>query len=95
MAIAVYFNPNGMTLKAFEEIHRRLDEAGQANNPHRLHHSCFGEDGQLMVFDVWDSPESFEAFGAVLMPILADVGVDAGEPAVMPVQKLLQTKADQ
>jgi hypothetical protein len=29
MAIAVYFHPEGMTLKQFEEIHRRLDEAGE------------------------------------------------------------------
>lgn len=94
MAIAVYFQTN-MTLKAFEEIHRRLDDVGQANNPHRIHHSCFGEDGALMVYDVWDSPENTEAFGAVLMPILADVGVDPGEPSVMPLHKLLQAKADQ
>jgi hypothetical protein len=31
-----------------------------------------------MVYDVWDSPESFRAFGEVLMPILADLGVDPG-----------------
>ena len=91
MAVAAYFHPKGMTLEQIEEIHRRLDEAGDGGNPHRLHHSCFGPDGNLMVYDIWDSPESFEAFGAVLMPILAEVGVDPGEPAVMPVHKLLQT----
>jgi hypothetical protein len=46
-----------------------------------------------MVYDIWDSPENFEAFGKVLMPILAEVGVDPGEPAVMPVHKLLQTSS--
>lgn len=90
MAIAVYFHPKSMTLAQFEEVHRRLDELGQATNPHRLHHSCFGVDGELMVYDIWDSPESFEAFGQVLMPILADVGVDPGDPAVMPVQLIRQ-----
>lgn len=79
-----------MTLAKFEEIHRRLEEAGHANDPHRLHHSCFGEDGELMVYDVWDSAESFDAFGAVLMPILPEVGVDPGELSVMPLHKLLQ-----
>ena len=95
MAISVYFEPKGMTLEQFNDIHRRLDEAGDGHNPHRLHHSCFGEDGHLMVYDIWDSPESFQAFGAVLMPILAEVGVDAGQPMVMPCQKLIQTTADQ
>ena len=91
MAIAVYMHPKGMTLAQFNEIHRRLDVSGNGVNPHRLHHSCFGEDGELMVYDIWDSPESFRAFGAVLMPILAEVGVDMGEPAVMPLHQVIQT----
>jgi hypothetical protein len=91
MAIAAYFHPKGMTLAQFEEIHRRLDDAGEAGNTHRLHHSCFGTDGDLMVYDVWDSPESFEAFGKVLMPNLAEVGVDPGEPAIMPIHRFVQS----
>jgi hypothetical protein len=94
MAIGVYFNTK-MTLEQYFEVHRRLDAGGDGNNPHRLHHSCFGPDGELMVFDVWDSPESFQAFGAVLMPILGELGVEAGEPAIMPIHKLLQAAADE
>ena len=80
MAIAAYFHPKNMTLKQFSGIHQRLEEAGAEPNPHRLHHSCFGGDGDLMVYDIWDSPESFQTFGEVLMPILAEMGVDPGEP---------------
>ena len=72
MAIAVYFHPKGMTLEDFEETHRRLDDVGAGSPPGRIHHSCFGEDGELMVYDVWESPEQFEAFGEILMPILAE-----------------------
>ena len=90
MAIAVYFHPKDLTMAKFEEAHARLLAAGAADPPGRIHHSCFGEDGSLMVYDVWDSPESFEAFGPTLMPILAEVGIDAGEPAVMPIQRLEQ-----
>jgi hypothetical protein len=90
VAIAAYFHTKDMTLEQYEEVHRRLDAAGEGGNPHRLHHSCFGEDGSLMVYDIWDSPETFEAFGAVLMPILAEMGVDPGEPAIMPVHKIIQ-----
>ena len=92
MAIAVYFHPKGMSLEEFEEIHRRLDEGG-GHGAGRLHHSCFGEDRDLMVYDIWESPEAFAAFGAVLQPILAEVGVDAGEPAIMPVHKLIQVSS--
>ena len=95
MAIAVYFHPNKMTLEQFHETHRRLDAAGAAEPKGRIHHSCFGEDGDLMVYDIWESPQTFEAFGATLMPILAEVGVDAGDPAIMPIHRLTQSDASQ
>jgi hypothetical protein len=91
MAIAIYFHPKGLTLEQFEEAHRRLAAAGQEQPEGQIHHSCFGEDGNLMVYDIWESPEAFEAFGATLMPILAEVGVDVGEPQVMPLHRVDQT----
>jgi hypothetical protein len=45
-----------------------------------------------MVFEVWDKQESFDAFGAALMPILGEVGIDPGQPAVMPVHRINQTQ---
>lgn len=48
-----------------------------------MRNGSFGPPEALMVFDIWDSPEAFEAFGVTLMPILAEVGVDPGEPMVM------------
>ena len=91
--IAVYFHPKGMTLEQFAETHRRLDTAGAARPKGRIHHSCFGEDGDLMVYDVWDSTATFEAFGQTLMPILAEIGIDPGDPAVMPIHRLTQTQS--
>ncbi len=93
MTIAAYFHPKGMNLEQFKEIHRRLDEGGHGDQPHRLHHSCFGPEDELMVYDVWDSQEAFDAFGAVLNPILGDVGVEMGDVHVMPLHKLQQTAA--
>jgi hypothetical protein len=91
MPVAVYFNPKGMTLDQFEETHRRLEAAGLEPASERLHHSCFGEEGNLMVFDIWTSVESFQAFGEKLMPILAEIGIDPGQPAIMPLYKLIQS----
>ena len=90
MAIAVYFHPKGMTLDQFNEVHRLLKQSGHDNPSGRIHHSCFGEDGDLMVYDIWESPAAFEAFGAVLMPLVAEVALDVGEPAVMPIHQLEQ-----
>jgi hypothetical protein len=93
MAVAVYFHPKNMTLKQFDEIDRRLDESGQGGPPDgALHLSCFGEDGDLMVYNIWESPEAYEAFSKVLMPILNDVGVEV-EPVLMPLHRLNQGPA--
>lgn len=90
MAIAVYFHPKGMTVAQMNEVHSRLGEAGVWPAPGALHHSCFGEDGDLMVYDIWESPELFEEFGGKLMPILAEMGIDPGEPSVMAVHRFEQ-----
>jgi hypothetical protein len=93
MAIAVYFHPKGLTLAQVEETHRRLAAAGAAEPDGRIHHSCFGDDGDLMVYDVWESAEKFESFGATLMPILGELGIDPGEPSIMAVHRLDQSQA--
>ena len=90
MAIAVYFHPKGMSLADFNETHRRLAEAGADEPEGRIHHSCFGEDGDLMVYDIWESAEACQAFGQTLMPILNEIGIDAGEPGIMSVHRIQQ-----
>lgn len=56
----------------------------------RLHHIPLETGGQIQVFDVWDSEESFQASGATLMPILAEAGVDPGHPQVSPVHNMIE-----
>lgn len=90
MAIAVHFHPKEMTLDQFNEVHRLLTESGKDDPSAMIHHSCIGEDGDLMVYDIRESPEAFQAFAEVLMPIIAKVGFDVGEPAIMPIHKLEQ-----
>ena len=96
MAIAAYFHPKGMTYDQYAEIHRRLEAAGWGlrDQKGRLHHSCFGEDGDLMVYDVWESPETFENFGKALMPILAESGIEVPPPDVMEIKFLDQTSVE-
>jgi hypothetical protein len=42
------------------------------------------------VFDVWDSQESFEAFGPTLLPIMGALGADPGQPNVSPVRNIIK-----
>ena len=90
MPIAIYFHPEAMSAAQYDEIIQRLEAAGQGKPKGRSHHSTFGPDDHLMVYDVWDSQEDFDAFGQTLMPILAELGVDAGQPDVMPVRNIIQ-----
>jgi hypothetical protein len=90
MAIAAYFHPEQMTAAQYDEVIKRLEAVGSFPAPGLLHHSSFGDPEHLMVFDVWDSQESFDKFGQTLMPILSEMGLDAGQPMVMPVHNLLR-----
>ncbi len=90
MSIAIYFHPEAMSAAQYDAVMEKLTAAGQAAPKGRSHHSTFGPDDHLMVYDVWDSQEAFDAFGQTLMPILAEVGIDVGQPEVMPVHNIVQ-----
>jgi len=85
MAIGVYFNPPSMNEEQYRAIRRLEEERGAGSLRGRLYHVCFGKDSNLQVFDVWDSQESFDAFGQVLMPVLSEIGLDPGTPMIEPV----------
>ncbi len=90
MSIGVYHHPQGMTKAQYDDVLGKLEAAGAGSPAGRTHHACFGPPGALMVFDIWDSAEQFEAFGETLMPILAEVGIQGGPPAVMPVENVIE-----
>ena len=90
MAIGIYFSPASMNVQQYDETLKRLEEAGQASPRGRLYHTSFGPPDHLMVFDIWDSQENFDAFGRTLLPILAEIGIDPGQPDIMPVHKIIQ-----
>ena len=90
MAIALYFNPPaGMTSEQYEGILRDLEAAGQGSPDGRTYHACFGEPGQLQVFDVWDSMEQFERFGETLMPLIEKHGLGGTEPMIAEVRNVI------
>lgn len=90
MAIGLYFHPGNMTAARYDDIIKRLEAAGAGSPKGRVHHSAFGPADNLMVYDVWTSQEEFDAFGETLMPIMQELGVDPGQPDVMPVHNLIQ-----
>ena len=84
MALTISFSPKSMTTAQYDEIIGRLAAAGAGAPSGRLFHTCFGPPNQVRVVDVWASQAQFDKFGAVLMPLLKDMGVDPGVPDIQP-----------
>jgi hypothetical protein len=80
MSVLVRFAPSNATTELYDESIRRLRDAGEFPPDGMEYHVCFLSDGSVRVSEIWDSMEQFQAFGDRLMPILADIGVDAGRP---------------
>lgn len=89
MAIGLYFAPPAMTSEKYDECIKLLRKAGAGNPPGRSYHASFGPKDKLMVFDVWTSQAAFDRFGKTLMPIMQGLGVDPGQPAIMPMHKVI------
>ena len=80
MSMLVRFSPESLTADKYDEIKRRLNEAGHWPPDGLEYHVCFGTEGQLKVSEVWASNGQFEAFGAHLGPILEEVGLTQTNP---------------
>jgi hypothetical protein len=90
MALGFYFTPSSFTTARYDDALKRLEAAGAGAPAGRLYHCAMEVDGLIQVFDVWDSQESFEAFGATLVPIMTEVGADPGKPMVSPVHNIIK-----
>ena len=79
--IGVYFPKSAMT----DEQYKTIDDEVTAGSPPaglKLH-TCFREGDGLAMYDVWESQEAFEAFGAKLMPIVQRMGVEMSPPQIV------------
>lgn len=87
MTILVRYFPANLSTEQYDEVLRRLGEAGIFPDAAMDLHISYGEEGSLRVSEIWDSPQDMQAFGEKLMPILADVGVQmAAEPEVIEIR---------
>lgn len=89
MSIGIYFAPASMSSSQYDDVIARLAAAGAGAPAGRSYHCAMAMGPNLHVFDVWDSMESFEAFGAVLMPILGEVGIDPGKPEIAELHNII------
>lgn len=90
MSLVIRFAPPSLTAEQYDEVVRRLDEAGVFPADGLDYELCFGTGDNLKVSQVWDSRDQMEAFGERLRPILDEVGIDPGEPEVLEVHNIIR-----
>ena len=90
MSILARFTPTSVTAQKYDETIRRMEDGGDWPPDGLEYHVCFGSDDNIRVSEIWDSQEQFDAFGERLMPILADMGIEPGEPELLEVHNIIR-----
>jgi quinol monooxygenase YgiN len=60
MTVAVHISPQHMTKADYERTIAQLEASGMGEPEGRLFHAAYGDD-EVQMFEVWESPEHFEA----------------------------------
>lgn len=89
MALGIYFDVKGMSPEKFAAVHEQLTAIGQDAPAGRTFHAGFRVGDEIKVFDVWESEQAFGAFGEHLMPILAGLDIDPGQPQISEIELML------
>jgi len=86
MTIGIFLEILNLDAGKYRAINERLCDLDDP--PGRTFHAAFHVGDQLQVFDVWESQAAFDAFGTVLMPLLAEYGVDPGQPRIGAIERI-------
>lgn len=92
MSIVARFSPINLTKDKYDEVVRRLEQAGQWPNPQGLDlHVLFGSEGDLRVSEIWDSQESLQAFMEKVSPIMDEIGIElSAEPEILEAHNIIK-----
>ncbi len=90
MSVLIRFAPASLTAEQYDKSIRRLKQSGDFPPDGLEYHVCFGLEGTLRVSEIWDSREQLQAFGERLMPLLAEVGIDPGEPELTEIHNIIK-----
>ena len=78
--IGVYINWPTLTTDQYHSIAAKIQEEGISEAGLKVH-TCFKESGDaLAIFDVWESEEAFNPFGAQLAALVERLGLPAATP---------------
>jgi hypothetical protein len=90
VSVLIRFVPNSLTKEQYDAVVGRLTAEGVLPSEGLDYEVCYGSGDKMRVSQVWDTQEHLDAFGARLMPILAEMGIDPGQPEVVPVHNIIK-----
>lgn len=83
MSLVVRFPLSNVTKEQYDAVRAALVESGEWPPDGCLLHSCFGDEQNIRVSEVWESQEQLDAFGEKLGPRLQAAGIElAGPPEI-------------
>jgi hypothetical protein len=89
MALGFYITGTGFTVDRYDTTLAQLEEAGAGAPAGRVSHVALQSNGEIQVFDIWESQAAFDAFGETLIPILTAAGIELNEPMVAEVHNTI------
>jgi hypothetical protein len=90
VALGIYIVHEGFTPEKYSSTVKQLEAAGAGAPKGRIYHCALESNGEIQVFDIWESQEDFDAFGLSLVPILTELGVGLKEPMVASVHNIIE-----
>jgi len=87
--ILIEFTFPNLGAKEYQGVIKDLKATGYDNIPARLYHVAAPHDNDWHVTDVWESEESFNKFGEIMVPILIKNGGTPVPPIVLPVHNII------
>jgi quinol monooxygenase YgiN len=84
MPVAVRICPDQMSRDEYDHVIKDLEDAGYGEPEGRQLHAAYGHD-HVHMFEIWDSPEQFEAHQRQFLATLEAAGMDAGTCEVHPL----------
>ncbi|MFE6039145.1 hypothetical protein [Streptomyces sp. NPDC056452] len=79
----------GTTVEQYDALNAELQALPGDTFAGCLSHVCVPTDAGLEIYDLWESQEAMDKFGALIMPIAQKHGMPSasGPPAVSPVHR--------
>jgi hypothetical protein len=90
MSVLIRFAPASLTAEQYDAAVQRLNEEGVSPPEGLEYEICFGSGDKMKVTQVFDTQEHLDAFGAGLKPILAELGINPGEPELFEVHNIIK-----